>query len=219
MFHKIDNYIKIADLRRRLKIALAENQTSIEEHIQSVTAEGRTTGIEKSFSMVLHDQFEKHGDSFRCEVPLTSVGLKTAYPWRTSGFLDSYFPAEGGAMEYKAVRLPRTKSDPRFDAGQISADYERLNNPHRLSWGYLIAFCHGPLVPLCKSDSALYRAFHNQMFVDCNPAAGTGDRYYAGRQVEELRWDSARQGAMPTWATAVRAGSMGAVAISVFEQA
>lgn len=107
--------------------------------------------------------------SFRTEVSLSELGGVQRMRASSRGAIDCVLhPATG--LEFKAVRMPRKASSGQkgalYDVGQLTADFMRLEDCKKLAGGWVIAFVYGPTVIDCRSDGELYRAFHNQMFVD-----------------------------------------------------
>jgi hypothetical protein len=189
----------------------------IEAHIRAVTGAGGFGGIEGVFAEAVLNAHKLHGEGPETERPLNAVGLSQEYEGREAGRLDCFLPSSRTGIEYKAVRMPRSKPSPEYDAGQLLADYRRLNNPEVLRHAYMVVFVWGPLADDTKSAGGLYRAFHNQMFVDCRlarPLKSNG--IYEGPEVQRLGWQEAWALATPpSHAAAVRKGSVGAVIFSV----
>jgi len=210
--------MRISDVRTRLHGALFNDYDLIQAHIEHVSASGRSGGIEAVFSKALTREFNRRGEYPSAETRLSDAGLQNFYEGRSDGRLDAYFADQLGALEYKAVRLPRKMSDPRFYVGQLLPDYQRLNNSEHMRWGFLVAFCYGPLVADCSSEAALYAAFHNQMFVDCKLAYQAGHDYFTSDPVQDLEWDQPWAGPQPSWAIAVLNNDIGAVAISAYAE-
>jgi hypothetical protein len=206
-------------LKPKLVRALEVRQAEICAHIENVQAKCLTTAIEAVFV----NAFESELKSARIkrEVQLDVIRTKSYYEGRKTGRLDCYLPDLRTAFEYKAVRLPRRHSNclsgARYDIGQLLADYLRLSRARNLEAGYVIAFVYGPLVSDAQSPGKLYRTFHNQMFVDFNVA--DGDSKIASRGIvrqafRKLKWDTGWGTARaPTWAMAVKVGSLGAICI------
>lgn len=212
--------MKIAEVRRHLDLALKVHGQSISAHIADVVERNRTTGIENAFAKALHSQFECTGIQFETELSTDSVGVKQRYQGRIGGRVDCLVPEGATAFEYKAARLPRSKSSPKFDLGQIVADYMRLRSGKKLENAYIIVFLYRPLVSASSSSGSLYRRFQNQMFID-QDLAKQADLLTAAesRAVAKLSWNRAWGGAQPpAFATAVRHGGIGAACISVFDK-
>jgi hypothetical protein len=209
----------LAEVGRRLKLALKTEGPAIEAHIQRVQASGRSGGIEKVFADAFHRACS--GLELTLEEDLDRLGLRQHYVGRKRGRIDCFIESSRTGFEYKAVRLHRKESSPEFYAGQILADYARLRNPKVLRRAYGVVFLYGPEMSLIASAGSLYRRYHNQMHVDCGTAAQLphGKATYAGRKVRDLEWDRPWLNASPPeWAVAVKSGSIGAVAFSALDE-
>ncbi|MDW9483171.1 hypothetical protein GOB57_31625 [Sinorhizobium meliloti] len=212
--------MKIAEIRKHLDLALKVHGQSISAHIANVVERNRTTGIENAFASALHSQFECAGIQFKTELSTDAVGVKQRYQGRIGGRVDCFVPEGATAFEYKAARLPRSKSSPKFDLGQIVADCMRLRSGNRLREAYIVVFLYGPLISASSSSGSLYRRFHNQMFIDQDLAKQADLLTPAeSKTVANLSWNRAWGGAQPPeFATAVRHGDIGAVCVSVLDQ-
>lgn len=104
--------------------------------------------------------------SKRKEVRLSSVGGRLARS-EGDGRVDIVCAEHG--IELKAVRLPRLKVSTfysLYDLGQLSSDYWRLRGATGLRSGELIVLLYGPLVADLPNEAAVYREFHNRMYID-----------------------------------------------------
>jgi hypothetical protein len=216
--------MNLLEVRRLVERALTTKQARICAHIEKVQCDGHRSGIESEFARA----FEQELSGTTINRPkLCAIETTSYYPGRRGGTLDCHIPGDGTtpgrgtALEYKAVRLPRNYSDSvggaLYDMGQLTSDFLRLARAKRLEFGYVIAFLYGPLVRDTGSPGKLYRAFHNQMFVDFSVSndqkdqAFTPDRRWACRR---LGWNSARGGSkVPDGVKAIQHGSLGAVCI------
>jgi hypothetical protein len=216
----------LSTLKKLVARALDAKQGEICAHIEKVQNEGHSGGIEAAFAEAF--EAELLCIKIEREQPLSVIKTHSYYPhpktgrYLEGGRLDCYLPEKGTAFEYKAVRLPRRHSDnvggALYDIGQLASDYLRLNRAGKLKFGYVIAFVYGPLVLDAQSPGKLYRAFHNQMFVDFSVAKDdnqedlTRHRRQAGR---DLTWDSAYgSGRPPTRVGVVKVGRLGAICIN-----
>jgi hypothetical protein len=213
--------MKIQELKEHVSSAINAHRKEIRDHLLTVLARGKTTGIEGIFSAALNTELKGKGVNFRTELSLGEVGVRQFYEGRARGRVDTFLPDSRTAFECKAVRLPREKSSPKFDLGQLLADYLRLRSGSSLGYGYLVIFVYGAVVGEASSPGSLYRRFHNQMFVDQDLARQTGslsrDEIEA---VNELEWNRAWGSSHPpTYAAAIAVNDFfGAICISVFEE-
>lgn len=155
------------ELATILRKVINSEQSDILRHIAGQEKKNRTGGIEGIFARALNKALPS---SRRLELDLRAIGATTTVEGRSGGRIDCYIPESRTAIEYKAVRMPRTKSQGlsgvRFDIGQLIGDFERLRFAKDLDRGWIIVFVYGPLVGDARSDRDLYRRFHNQMFID-----------------------------------------------------
>lgn len=206
-------------LKNVLKLALDKGENQITRHISDVQGRGRTGGIEEVFSDLVNDQLCADGNIIKREVDLNEIGLEQRYEGRATGRLDCLVENTNCGIEYKAVSLPRTQSDSRFDVGQLLADYLRLDNPVALNTSYLVVFLYGSHIASFRSAGGLYRAFHNQMFVDLEITKDPGSpdpEHFLGLEntIEKLRWNRpCRLAQVPKDRVSVLRGDIGAVAI------
>lgn len=111
----------------------------------------------------------------RLEVPLKEVGIKQAWG-EENGRVDIVTGMHG--IELKVVRMPRLRATPStalYDIGQLSSDYWRLSAAKRLMSGELIVLLYGALVRELRSKNAIYREFHNRMYVDYITSVSFGE--------------------------------------------
>ncbi|ARM88124.1 hypothetical protein RHEC894_CH01811 [Rhizobium sp. CIAT894] len=200
--------------------ALQANAEAIGAHIDSVLQQGRTTGIEAAFAGAFHKQLDSKRIDWKPELPLNVVGVDQRYHNRTRGRVDCLIAGSATALEYKAVRMPRTQPSPKFDLGQILADYMRLSSGARLEYAYLVIFFYGPIVSDCSSPGSLYRRFHNQMFVDQELSRQTDQLSAAEEEaIVHLGWEKAwGESQPPEFAAAALRGEIGVVCVSALDQ-
>lgn len=98
-------------------------------------------GIEGIFTTALNTELARKDVKFQSEAPMDRVGVRQFYEGRTKGRVDTFLPNSRTAIESKAVRLPRQKSSPKFDLGQLLADYLRLRSGS-LKYAYLVIFVY-----------------------------------------------------------------------------
>ncbi len=212
--------MQLSDLRDALGRAMSISEDEICKHIADVEAEKRAGGIERVFADAFHKQLPS--GSFYSEVPVGQIGAKNYWEERIGGRVDCSFPEIGVALEYKAVKMPRRKSDCLFDVGQLVKDYLRLRNAEKLECGFVVVFVYGNAIKEI-SLQRLYQEFHNQMFVDVSIARDKGLidlRDIEGRAIRELGWVSAWPEAKPPESIFVtKSGPIGAVCIPCSEWA
>ncbi|WP_158686911.1 hypothetical protein [Rhizobium leguminosarum] len=200
--------------------ALQANAEAICSHIKTVMQHGRTTGIEAVFAGAFHEQLDSKRIDWKPELPLHVVGVEQRYHNRTHGRVDCLIAGSATALEYKAVRMPRVQSSPKFDLGQILADYMRLRSGSGLDYAYLVIFFYGPIVSDCSSPGSLYRRFHNQMFVDQELARQTNQLSADEEEaIVDLRWAKAwGEPQPPKFAAAALHGDIGVVCVSALDK-
>ncbi|MGO7605166.1 hypothetical protein ACC718_17980 [Rhizobium ruizarguesonis] len=210
--------MRLQEVRNNLQAAISSHEKAISNHLVSVLAKGRTTGTEGIFTSALNHELTRKGTQFEPEAPIEEVGVQQFYKGRKTGRVDIFMPDRGTAFECKAVQMPRSKSSPKFDLGQLLADYMRLRSGRTLNFAYLVIFVYGNIVAQASSPGSLYRRFHNQMFVDQDLAKQAGslscDEIKAANELEWTRaWGSSQP---PAYAAAVKVNNLGAICISVF---
>ncbi|AHF86720.1 hypothetical protein RLEG3_18685 [Rhizobium leguminosarum bv. trifolii WSM1689] len=212
--------MRLSKLRTHLDQALQANAEAITAHITNVLQQGRTTGIEAAFAGAFHKQLDSKGINWKPELPLDVVGVEQRYHDRTRGRVDCLIGASATALEYKAVRMPRTQPSPKFDLGQILADYMRLASGASLEYAYLVIFLYGPIVSDCSSPGSLYRRFHNQMFVDQELARQKKQLSAAEEEaIVHLGWEKAwGKPQPPEFAAAALRGEIGVVCVSALDR-
>ncbi|MBB4437367.1 MULTISPECIES: hypothetical protein [Rhizobium] len=212
--------MRLSKLRTHLDQALQANAEAIKAHITNVLQQGRTTGIEAAFASAFHKQLNSKRINWKPELSLDDVGVEQRYHGRTRGRVDCLIAGSATALEYKAVRMPRMQPSPKFDLGQILADYMRLASGTGLEYAYLVIFMYGPIASDCSSPGSLYRRFHNQMFVDQDLARQTNQ--LSGAEAEatvQLGWDKAWGKAQPPeFAAAALRGEIGMVCVSALDR-
>jgi hypothetical protein len=104
------------------------------------------------------------------EVPLRQIGAERLEQERR-GRVDIL--SADHAIELKVIRMPRLKATPGnalYDVGQLSWDYWTLREAKKISSAELIILLYGELISALSRPSprpkAVYREFHNRMFVD-----------------------------------------------------
>ncbi len=143
--HVYRDALKSCDKKLGLKIQLKQAR-GMEGIIQEALAE-RLPGAER-------------------EVKLSAIG-GSQLSGSPVGLVD--IVQHGHGIELKVVRLPRlggTPSTALYDIGQLSSDYWRLSQSEKLESAELVILLYGPLLKEFKSESAIYREFHNRMYVD-----------------------------------------------------
>lgn len=137
--------------------ALKKCASELEMHVGAKGLEGI---IHKALLAQLADPTK------RKEVRLSSVGGQLARS-EGDGRVDIVCAEHG--IELKAVRLPRHKMSTfysLYDLGQLASDYWRLRGATGLRSGELVVLLYGPLVADLPNEAAVYREFHNRMYVD-----------------------------------------------------
>ena len=128
-------------------------------------------------------EIQKHlaaaiGDLARTEVPLSEIGACQVWG-DNNGRLDILHSDYG--IELKVVRIPRIGAVPSkalYDIGQLSSDYWRIKNAHKLKGGELCILLYGCLVSELSelsNDTAILREFHNRLFVDFSTSLQYGE--------------------------------------------
>lgn len=115
---------------------------------------------------IIQKEIERVLPGFKHEHSLEKIGA-TRVDNGTRGRLDVLWG--GHAIEIKVVRMPRLGANPNralYDIGQISADHWRLSNARKITSAEIIVLLYGPLVEDLRAPIAVYREFHNRMFVD-----------------------------------------------------
>jgi hypothetical protein len=187
-----------------------------------MATEKRTALIEKKFSESFQAELKvASADPVKTEVPLKLLGGKPFWPGTTRGSVDIYLPTMKLGIECKAVRLPRNKDTELFDISQLASDALRIRSCAELHHGYIVIFVYGPLVLGTTSESQLYRAFHNGLFVDLTIAkqmiaAGKGKAEWPlhCRRAAKLGWGSVWSGrSLPSEVVVKRTENVGAICI------
>jgi hypothetical protein len=100
------------------------------------------------------------------EVPLRQIGAERLEQERR-GRVDIL--SADHAIELKVIRMPRLKATPSnalYDVGQLSWDYWTLREAKKISSAELVILLYGELISALSRPKAVYREFHNRMFVD-----------------------------------------------------
>ncbi len=106
--------------------------------------------------------------------------------------MDCFVPELEMAIEYKAVRMPRLKSE-LFDLGQLIGDYRRLaNSGQNVRMAFVVVFAYGKVLQAMTKRRA-YKELHNQLFVDFSSASKLnrdhlGDKGFV-HAVRDLGWN------------------------------
>jgi len=137
--------------------------TACEKQLQrQLRANQGARGLER----IVRDALAQRLIGCETERKLDSVGARQL--WNSSeGRIDIVHGDHG--IEAKVVRLPRhkaTASNSLYDVGQLSSDYWRLANAGGLVSAELVVLLYGPLVEDLPGPAAIYREFHNRMYVD-----------------------------------------------------
>ena len=150
------------------------DNSSLKNALENCTDElskSRVSGMER----IIRDSVKRELPGAITEVPLTQIGAKRLWPG-TRGRVDIL--SDTHAVELKVIRMPRLKATPSnalYDIGQLSADYWTLRNAQSIASAELIVLLYGELISALSSPGAVYREFHNRMFVDFTTSMATGE--------------------------------------------
>jgi hypothetical protein len=205
-------------VKATLKRALTANHDTFCTRIAGLE-KGRITGLEAAFAQAFESQLPASTIIER-RVPPSIIKSRSYPSSRVAKWFDCYLSATSCALEYKVMRIPRRVHSgvggARYDVSQLTDAYLRLRHAGHLAHGYLVVFVYGPVVAETATIGGLYRAFHNQLYLDLSVAKETSQLSLKteGLAFRELGWDCAWGAAsVPKGVSVTKEQSLAAVCI------